>query len=162
MNIAQTIRARSLGIADSLDALAAMARTATTRDALLAVASDASALVGRVVEIRSRLDALSVGQTYSVARELMDAALWERSTRSALVASTATAMKIRDTASRIAGRTPSRVRRHVVKAGETPQSIARMELGDWQRWMDILIANQLDPADNLTVGAVLVIPGGIG
>lgn len=162
MNIAQTIQARSIGIADSLDALAAKARTATTRDALLAVASDASALVGRVVEIRSRLDALSVGQTYSVARELMDAALWERSTRSALVASTATAMKIRDTASRIAGRTPSRVRRHVVKAGETPQSIARMELGDWQRWMDILIANQLDPADNLTVGAVLVIPGGIG
>lgn len=162
MNIAQTIQARSIGIADSLDALAAKARTATTRDALLAVASDASALVGRVVEIRSRLDALSVGQTYSVARELMDAALWERSTRSALVASTATAMKIRDTASRIAGRTPSRVRRHVVKAGETPQSIARMELGDWQRWMDILIANQLDPADNLTVGDTLVIPGGIG
>lgn len=162
MNIAQTIQARSLGIADSLDALAAKARTATTRDALLAVASDASALVGRVVEIRSRLDALSVGQTYSIARELMDAAIWERSTRSALVASTATAMKIRGTASRIAGRTPSRVRRHVVKAGETPQSIARMELGDWQRWMDILIANQLDPADNLTVGDTLVIPGGIG
>ena len=46
--------------------------------------------------------------------------------------------------------------------GLTPQSIARMELGDWQRWMDILIANQLDPADNLIVGAVLVIPGGIG
>jgi nucleoid-associated protein YgaU len=162
VNIAQTIQARSLGIADSLDTLATKARAAATRDALLAVASDASAVMGGIGQIRSRLDALAVGQTYTVARDLMDAGLWERSTRSALVASMATAMKIRDTASRIAGRTPSRVRRHVVKAGETPQSIARMELGDWQRWMDILIANQFDPADNLTVGDTLVIPGGIG
>ena len=162
MNIAQTIQARTLGVADALDAIAAKIRAQSSRSSMLAISSDASAILGRIGEIRSRLDVLTVGQTYTNARDLMDAGLWERSTRSALVASTATAVKIRDTSSRIAGRTPSRVRRHTVRAGETPQSIARMELGDWQRWPEILIANSIDPADTLTVGAVLTIPGGIG
>ena len=161
MNIAQTIQARTLGIADSIDALATKARAAKTRDAYSAVASDSGKLIGQISEIRARLDAIAVGATYTKARDLMDVALWERSTRGALVRSTATAQRISATANRLASRTPSNVRRHTVKAGETPQSIARMELGDWQRWPEILIANQIDPADTLTVGAILTIPGGL-
>lgn len=161
MNIAQTIQTRTVGIADSLDALAAKARAAKTRDAFSAVASDAGSIIGQVSAIRARLDALAVGGVYAKARDLMDVALWERATRGALVGSAASAQRIFATANRLAARTPSNVRRHTVKAGETPQSIARMELGDWQRWPEILIANQIDPADTLAVGAVLTIPGGI-
>lgn len=162
MNIPQTIQSRSLTVADTLDALAVKAKAATTPATLGAVASDAGRLIQQIAGIRVYLDALDVGATFAKAIDILNAGAWERDTRLSLVLSHGTARRVLDTATRMADRTPSTVRRHIVKAGETPMSIARMELGDWRRWADILAANALDPASNLTVGASLIIPTGAG
>lgn len=47
---------------------------------------------------------------------------------------------------------------HEVRAGETLQSIAAARLGDWREWHRLVDANDLDPAEVLAPGTVLVIP----
>ena len=46
---------------------------------------------------------------------------------------------------------------HVVRSGETYQSIAAQHLGDWREWPRIVEANDAEPGAP-TTGAVLIIP----
>lgn len=158
MNIAQTIQARSLAIADQLDALAASASSARTRDAVELVWSEATGLTATIAEVKSYLDRIHVGETFTKAKDLMNAGVWERETRNSLVKSAGTVVRMVATSAKIAKGLPSDVRRHTVKSGETPMSIARAVMGDWRQWSALLAANGLDPADELVVGARLVIP----
>lgn len=48
-------------------------------------------------------------------------------------------------------------RRYLVRDGDTLQSIAERELGDFTRWIEIADANDLDTTD-VTVGQLLVLP----
>jgi len=48
-----------------------------------------------------------------------------------------------------------------VSAGETLQSIAQQQLGDWTKWRDLASANNLDGISGLTAGATLEIPASL-
>jgi len=111
-----------------------------------------------IAAIRGDLDALDVTdyQLYPDAAVTLALWGWERELRHSLVA---VAPSVRQ-AEKIAVRLVSGSARKTVtaRAGETLQSIAARELGDWRDWVRLADANGLAPGA-LVAGTQVVIPG---
>ncbi len=80
---------------------------------------------------------------------------WERGVRRQLVEIELQLFAAVATAAEIIGSFPSRL--YAVKSGDTLQTIAARQLGDWQEWRALADVNNIDPGP-LTPGQVLVLP----
>lgn len=144
----------SAGLATVVDALAAGAETTAQIRTTVATLTGAAA---DVRAIRADLDTLDVEaeQLYDDAAVTLALWTWERGVRwslTSLDASIRTTLPIADELLR--GRSELQ---HVVRAGETLQSIAARYLGDWREWPRLAAHNSVDPA-GVATGTVLLIP----
>ena len=155
---------QSVAMLDQIDALAATCATLATEAATASI-DGLAALTGRLVALRSdvrdvldEVDSLGPLQSSGVpALTRVKAVLFRQQARAACVEMLSRSGELLRLADEARSRLPRR-RTHVVRVGETLQSIARDELGDWQAWARIADANGLDPAATLTPGASLLIP----
>lgn len=90
--------------------------------------------------------------------DVLEAAGWLTDVRALICDGVSTMIKPWSVATRVASGGITRVRKHIVRSGDTLQSIAATLLGDWREWARIADANSLDPAAPLTVGGELIIP----
>lgn len=111
----------------------------------------------RARTIRGNVDALDILATVDDGADLIRAAIWERDTRRDLVRVEQHSGELADA---LASLPPGgyRQRTYRVRSGDTLQTIARTEMGDWQAWTQIVAANRIDPGEPLTIGAELIIP----
>lgn len=133
------------------------AGTTSARDLGL-LEAEVGAEVGKLMAYRARLDAWDAPQAPppgSGAARLLALWTWERSVRRALVQLAGQARRLQVVARRAAHGQPDRA--YLVRAGDTWQSIARTQLGDWRRWAEIVDHNAAD-AEAPVPGALLSIP----
>lgn len=142
---------KALAASRSFDSTSSTQTLASAAEAFAAVVSDAQ---DRLTE----LNTVDVEGTLTAPRDFLQAAMWERDTRQQLAFLTRDAFNaLRALRQQLAGGA-ARIRSHVVRSGDTLQSIAASELGDWRMWVDIADANGLDPGATLPNGTKLVLP----
>lgn len=110
-------------------------------------------------EIRAVMDAQQVSEALAIQRGDLNLAVWgwERENRQALVRLRPKITAAKQVARKLLEGVTARV--HVVRAGETLQSIAQSELGDWRDWGLLLKANpDINPGSPLSTGTHLNIP----
>lgn len=150
---------------DTVEAVRAVVSEATSLATRVASAPDPSALMAEVVATRQaaraaialveQIPVLGDGGPEVLAR--IGGLVYRTQARRDLVDVCRLTLAIEDAIRESQSRQPRR-RTHVVRSGETLQSIARDDLGDWTLWGDIATANGLDPGAALTVGSELLLP----
>jgi len=156
---ATRVKADALSIAESVERINGLVTAATTRADYVAIRGLAVDAAASIDASRRRLDVITASATFTKATDLLDASKWIHDTRFSYIQIRASMLGVVAACDSAISVLPAANRWHTVKAGETPQSIAAVELGDWQRWPDLMDANGLDPAATLTAGAPLLIPG---
>lgn len=114
-------------------------------------------LLEDLADIRTDLDALDVTdlQLLPDAKDTIILWTWERGVRRELVRLNARIRQVQATASSLVTGQDSQT--HVVRSGETLQTIAAKHLGDWREWPRIAALNKLAPGQPAS-GTVLTIP----
>ena len=132
------------------------AGTYTDRDMKQLVA-DLAGCATDISDFRDSLDSWRAidALVYDDGETLIDLWTWERGLRSSLVDAQSSIQEIQELAGELASGKSERV--YVVRSGDTWQSIAQVELGDWREWPRLVAANSGDPS-TLTGGTVLKIP----
>ena len=159
MSRATRVQADAVTIADAVTRINGLVTAATIRADYVAIRGMAVETAASIDESRRRLDPITASSVFTKATDLLDASRWIHDTRFSYVQIRASMLGVMAACDSAISVLPAANRWHTVKAGETPQSIAAVELGDWQRWPDLMDANDLDPAATLTAGARLLIPG---
>lgn len=152
-----TIRADVAEIAYTARSISDAVDSTTDTRALLLERDRAIVLRQSCRAVRADLDALDVLTGVAAGSSLLESAIWERQTRQDLLRIEQQAGALIDA---LGSLLPGgyRQRRYTVRTGDTLQTIARREMGDWQAWTQIVEANRIDPGEALTVGSELVIP----
>lgn len=154
-----------LTIVAVFDAMTAAKDAAASLSASVAAAADPSALMGQVVATREAaraalalIDEMAVMDSAGPPGEArIGGVVYRTQARRDLVDVCRLTLAVEDAVREAQSRQPRR-RTRIVRAGDTLQSIARDELGDWTLWAGIATANGLDPGATLTVGSELLMP----
>jgi hypothetical protein len=132
------------------------AGTSTDRD-MKQLEADLQGCAGDIRDFRVDLDAWRAidSLVYDDGEALIALWTWERDLRAALVDALASIQEIQRLAGEIAVGRGETI--YVSKSGDTWQSVAADQLGDWKEWPRLVATNSGDPA-TLAGGTVLTIP----
>lgn len=132
---------------------------------LQAGALEAEEAIGRATAIRARCRLLrdeaatvDIAATLTKPTEIIAALNWQASTIRALAGIEGAMVAAAKSLDLSRGSFLAQQTRHVVREGDTFQSIAALHHGTWETWSVIATANGLSPATELPVGTTLVVP----
>lgn len=125
----------------------------------LQLASDLTGYSADIRDVRADLDSYDVTDAllYQSGADSIRLWRWERRLRRSLVGLEGRMRRTLEQVVELAEGRPSRL--YAVKSGDTLQTIAARQLGDWTRWRELATINGLD-AGPVTPGIVIVLPDG--